>query len=209
MRCRFSFYQRSSTSGTYHIHPSLGYTNWRPSSSILGAVELIPDMEDTIGCYILHKDSKKQLDKMGYVCRWDFRDNEPGIASHTVEDQPENPLLDDFYKIDSVLERRLSKDTLTRECCVRCWCCPGTSGKEKKNDSSRRQRQEKAKQREKRVNLIPKAQNRGTGKKEGTERKVRGKCIVLHYHVGKMRALLRNHRQRKSPAHLLQMSNAT
>ena len=68
MRCRFSFYQRSSTSGTYHIHPSLGYTNWRPPSSILGAFELIPDMADTIGCYILHKDSKKRLDEMGYIC---------------------------------------------------------------------------------------------------------------------------------------------
>ena len=119
MRCRFSFYQRSSTSGTYHILPSLGYTNWRPSSSILGAVELIPDMEDTIGCYILHKDSKKRLGEMGHICRGDYRDNEPRIASHTVEDQPENPLPGDFYKIDSVLERRLSKDTLTCEYRVR------------------------------------------------------------------------------------------
>ena len=119
MRCRFSFYQRSSASDTYHIHPSLGFTNWRPSSSILGAVELIPDMEDTIGCYILHEDSKKRLDEMGYICRGDFRDNEPGIAPHTVEDQAENPLPDDFYEIDNVLERRLSKDTLTYEYRVR------------------------------------------------------------------------------------------
>ena len=119
MRCRFSFYQRSSASDTYHIHPSLGFTNWRPSSSILGAVELIPDMEDTIGCYILHEDSKKRLDEMGYICRGDFRDNEPGIAPNTVEDQAENPLPDDFYEIDNVLERRLSKDTLTYEYRVR------------------------------------------------------------------------------------------
>ena len=119
MRCRFSFYQRSSTSNIYHIHPSLGFTNWRPSSSILGAVELIPDMKDTIGCYILHKDSKKRLDEMGYICRGDFQDNEPGIASHTMEDQPDNPLPDDFYEIDSVLERHLSKDTLTCEYRVR------------------------------------------------------------------------------------------
>ena len=115
MRCRFSFYQRSSTGDTYHIHPSLGFTTWRPSSSILGAVELIPDTEDMIGCYKLHDDSKKRLDEMGYICREDLRDNEPGIAFQTVEDQPENPLPDDFYEIDDVLERRLSKDTLTYE----------------------------------------------------------------------------------------------
>ena len=119
MRCRFSFYQRSSTGDTYHIHPSLGLTKWRPSSSILGAVELIPVMEDTIGCYKLHEDSKKRLDEMGYICRGDFRGNVPGIAPHAVENQPENPLPDDFYEIDNVLERRLSKDTLTYEYRVR------------------------------------------------------------------------------------------
>ena len=119
MRCRFSFYKRSSTGDTYHIHPSLGLTNWRPSSSILGAVELIPVMEDTIGCYKLHEDSKKRLDEMGYICRGDFQNNGPGIAPLTVEDQPDNPLPDDFYEIDNVLERRLSKDTFTYEYRVR------------------------------------------------------------------------------------------
>ena len=34
MTCSFSFYQRSSTGNTFHIHPSLGLTIWRPSSSI-------------------------------------------------------------------------------------------------------------------------------------------------------------------------------
>ena len=52
MRCHFSFYQRSSTGD--HIHPSLGLTKWRPSSLILGAVELILVVEDMIGCYKLH-----------------------------------------------------------------------------------------------------------------------------------------------------------
>ncbi|KAL9977509.1 hypothetical protein ACROYT_G014918 [Oculina patagonica] len=47
MRCRFLFYQRSSTDDTYHLHPSLGLTNWKPSSSILGAVKLIPVEEGT------------------------------------------------------------------------------------------------------------------------------------------------------------------
>jgi len=86
---------------------------------ILGALELILDMEDMIGCYKLHDDSKKQLDEMGYICRDDLRDSEPGIASQTVEDQPENPLLDDFYEIDYVLERWLSRDTVTYEYRVR------------------------------------------------------------------------------------------
>ena len=119
MRCRFSFYQRSTTGDTYHIHPSLGLTNWTPSSSILGAVELILVKEDTIGCYKLHEDSKKRLDEIGYICRGDFRDNEPEIAPHTVEGQPENPLPDDFYEIDNILERRLSKDTFTYEYHIR------------------------------------------------------------------------------------------
>ena len=36
-----------------------------------------------------------------------------------MEDQPENPLPDDFYEIDNVLERCLSKDTFTYEYRVR------------------------------------------------------------------------------------------
>ena len=56
---------------------------------------------------------------MGYICRGDFRDNGPGIAPLTMEDQPDNPLPDDFYKIDNVLERRLSKDIFTYEYRVR------------------------------------------------------------------------------------------
>ena len=36
-----------------------------------------------------------------------------------MEDQPENPLPDDFYEIDNVLERCLSKDTLTYKYRVR------------------------------------------------------------------------------------------
>lgn len=56
---------------------------------------------------------------MGYICRGDFRDYGPGIAPLTVEDQPDNPLLDDFYEIDNVLERSLSKDIFTYEYHVR------------------------------------------------------------------------------------------
>ena len=44
---------------------------------------------------------------------------QPGIVPLTVEDQPDNPLPDDFYEIDNVLERRLSKDTFTYEYRVR------------------------------------------------------------------------------------------
>ena len=67
-------------------------------------------MEDMIGCYKLHEDSKKRLDEMGYICQEGFRANGPGIASHTVEDHPENPLPDNFYEID-VLERHLNVRT--------------------------------------------------------------------------------------------------
>lgn len=56
---------------------------------------------------------------MGYIYRGDFRDYGPGIAPLTVEDQPDNPLLDDFYEIDNVLERSLSKDIFTYEYHVR------------------------------------------------------------------------------------------
>ena len=80
-------------------------------ATIQGAAELTR----TISCFKLHKDLKKRLDEMGYICQGDFGDNGPGIASHTMEDQPENPLLENFYKRDNVLERHLSKDTLTCE----------------------------------------------------------------------------------------------
>ena len=119
-KARFSMYQRSSIEETYHIHIGLGLTHWRVSSSILGAVELIPVMEDTPGCYRLHETSKKRMDEMGYICRGDVKhDADAATPETTVEEQSTTPLPDDFYEIDDLLERRLCKDTLTYEYKVR------------------------------------------------------------------------------------------
>ncbi|KAJ7377451.1 hypothetical protein OS493_029354 [Desmophyllum pertusum] len=56
-RVRFSLYHRSSADDTFNVHPALGLTQWRASSSILGAVELLPVTGDIPGCYKLHEDA--------------------------------------------------------------------------------------------------------------------------------------------------------
>ena len=120
MRCRFSFYERSSIDDTYHIHPSLGLTHWRASSSIIGTVELVPASENITGCYKLHEESRKLLHEMGFICRGDYKDDGHAAATPIIEEeQLQNPLPDDFYEIEDVVTSRLRKDTLTYEFRVR------------------------------------------------------------------------------------------
>ena len=121
MRVRFSIYQQSATDDTYHVHPALGLTQWRASSSILGPVELIPVTENTPGSYKLHEASKKLLNEMGFICRGDVKLDETEAASYqtSLDEQQEDPLPDDFYEIEDVLQRRLCKDSLTYEYKVR------------------------------------------------------------------------------------------
>ena len=121
IRVRFSIYQQSATDDSYHVHPALGLTQWRASSSILGPVELIPVTENTPGSYKLHEASKKLLNEMGFICRGDGKLAETEAASYqtTVDEQQEDTLPDDFYEIKDVLQRRLCKDSLTYEYKVR------------------------------------------------------------------------------------------
>ena len=120
MRCRFSFYERSSIDDTYHIHPSLGLTHWRASSSIIGTVELVPASENITGCYKLHEESRKLLHEMGFICRGDYQDDGHAAATPIIEEeQLQNLLPDDFYEIEDVVTSRLRKDTLTYEFRVR------------------------------------------------------------------------------------------
>ena len=121
VRVRFSIYQKSATDDSYRVHSALGLTRWRASSSILGAVELIPVAENTPGCYKLHKSSEKLLKEMGFVCRGDVKLDATEAASSqtTLDEQSEDPLPDDYYEIEDVLQRRLCKDSLTYECKVR------------------------------------------------------------------------------------------
>ena len=103
------------------ILTTLGLTQWRTSSSILGAVELIPVAENTPGCYKLHESSEKLLKEMGFVCRGDVKLDATEAASSqtTLDEQSEDPLPDDYYEIEDVLQRRLCKDSLTYEYKVR------------------------------------------------------------------------------------------
>lgn len=56
---------------------------------------------------------------MGYICGGDFQGDRHATAYMAMEDNPENPLPDDFYEINDVVQRRLCKDTLTYEYQVR------------------------------------------------------------------------------------------
>ena len=78
---RFSVYQQSASGDLYHSQSSLGLTQWRASSSILGAVELIPVGKNSAGCCKLHEASKKLLNEMGFVSRGDVKLDEMEEAS--------------------------------------------------------------------------------------------------------------------------------
>ena len=99
----------------------MGLTQWKPSSSILGAVELIPVGENSAGCYKLHEASKKLLNEMGFVSQGGVKLDETEEASSetNMDEQLGDPLPEDFYEIEDVLQRRLCKDSLTYEYKVR------------------------------------------------------------------------------------------
>ena len=107
MRVRSSIYQQPATDDSYHVHPALGLTQWRASSSLLGPVELIPVTENIPGSYKLHEASKKLKNKMGFICGGDVKLDETEAASYqtTLVEQQEDPLPDNFYETEDVLQR--------------------------------------------------------------------------------------------------------
>ena len=119
---RFSVYQQSASGDLYHSQSSLGLTQWRASSSIFGAVELIPVGENSAGCYKLHEASKNLLNELGFVSRGMSNkktETETASSETNMNEQLGDPLPEDFYEIEEVLLRRLCKDSLMYEYKVR------------------------------------------------------------------------------------------
>ena len=97
-------------------------TNWKSQASIITKVELQPVSGESTR-YTLHPASKAHLVKLGILPFNDLHDNSPDSSPSLVKEDsqscPSSEIDDDFYEVEDVLERRLSKDSLCYEYKVR------------------------------------------------------------------------------------------
>jgi len=97
-------------------------TNWKSQASIITKVELQP-VSDESTMYTLHPASKAHLVKLGILPFNNLHDNSPESSPSLVKEESQSccssEIDDDFYEVEDVLERRLSKDTLCYEYKVR------------------------------------------------------------------------------------------
>lgn len=97
-------------------------TNWKSQASIITKVELKPvSGESTL--YTLHPASKAHLVKLGILPFNDVNENSPDSSPSLVKEDSQScsssEIDDDFYEVEDVLERRLSKDSFCYEYKVR------------------------------------------------------------------------------------------
>jgi len=103
----------------YFVSDDVLLTKWRAPSAIISAVDLQPVAESP-GKYTLHPESKALLQELGFSSRNANNDKEmlsPSEMMDDLEDATGNG--EEFYKVEEVLSRRLSKDTLSYEYKVR------------------------------------------------------------------------------------------
>ena len=115
VRIRCSLYARDENDA-YFIPEDVLLTNWKAQSSIIGNVDLQP-VPGKRGIYTLHQTSKETLLSLG-IFPYDVSvphsvadDDSLGCASSGLEEE--------FFEVEEVLERRLSKDGLCYEYKVR------------------------------------------------------------------------------------------
>ena len=115
VRIRCSMYCREEND-VYFVPEDVLLSSWKAQSSIVGTVNLQP-IPGKRGSYTLHPASKESLLKLG-------------ISPYSVDDSnlenegessgsPSSPIDDEFYEVEDVIERRLSKDAHCYEYKVR------------------------------------------------------------------------------------------
>ena len=114
IRLRVSLYEETATEGIFRIPKEITISSWIAPSGIIGPVELLPIPAGGDGCYRLHETSLEGLRKLGYGATNDIKVNDKN-----VENNKEDVLEDGFFEVETVLERRISKDTQMYEYKVR------------------------------------------------------------------------------------------
>ena len=109
IRLRVSLYEETATEGIFRIPKEITISSWIALSGIIGPVELLPIPAGGDGCYRLHETSLEGLRKLGYGATNDIKVNDKN-----VENNKEDVLEDGFFEVETVLERRISKDTHTQ-----------------------------------------------------------------------------------------------
>ena len=119
VRIRCSLYNHEGD-GVYGVRDDVILTNWKTNSSIIGKIVLKPIPGQRFK-YTLHPSSEDYLDKLGnvpaYCCE---KGSSPSlIEDDNHSDNSSSELDDEFFEVEDVLDRRLSKDTLCYEYKVR------------------------------------------------------------------------------------------
>ena len=91
-------------------------TNWKSQSSIIGLVDLQP-VPGKCGRYALHPASKESLLRLG-ILRYDVSNPHP-VTDDDSHGCTSSRKDDEFYEVEQVIGRRLSKDALCYEYKVR------------------------------------------------------------------------------------------
>ena len=116
IRCSLYFHRENDV---YSVSNDALLTNWKSQGSIIGKVNLQP-VPGEPGMYTLHPASKALLKEQGIRPYDDQQDNL--LLSSTEEDSQSSctsELEDDYYEVEDVVDRRLSKDSLCYEYKVR------------------------------------------------------------------------------------------
>ena len=107
LRCAlYNRVKREDAVNEYQVGEDILLTPWRSACGILGPVELLPIAERP-GSYLLHEESKKWLNQLGYVPFGGEIDHQEDAAEVSFSDQE---LEEGFYEVEEVLGRRLRKD---------------------------------------------------------------------------------------------------
>ena len=117
VRVRCSLYTEDEND-VYFFSNDVILTKWKPPSAIIGAVDLQP-ITDRPGKYRLQSECKARLKELGFSPRNTKGDNDTKSSSNQTEDNEDATEKDDYYEVDEIVSRRLSKDTLAYEYKVR------------------------------------------------------------------------------------------
>ena len=114
VRIRCSLYAHREND-VYCVTTDALLTKWKSQASIISKVELQPNPGERT-MFTLHPTSKSHLLKLGILPFNDHHESSsPSLIVEDSESFPSSEIDDDFYEVEKVLDRRLSKDTLCYE----------------------------------------------------------------------------------------------
>ena len=114
VRIRCSMYQREDD--VYFVPEDVLLSDWKSQSSIIGTVNMQPTPGKR-GSFTLHPSCNESLQKLGIS---PFNADDCNSPTEDEQVDPSTSLIDDeFYEVDDVVDRRLSKDAHCYEYKVR------------------------------------------------------------------------------------------